>query len=85
MRAVAQRVKSARIEVGGDEVASMAHGLLALVGVAADDGVDDARELARKLVHLRVFADEVLRHRKHGPCRDSGTRILPTPKTGGWR
>jgi D-tyrosyl-tRNA(Tyr) deacylase len=58
LRAVAQRVKSARIEVGGDEVASMADGLLALVGVAADDGVDDARELARKLVHLRIFADE---------------------------
>ncbi|HXK23004.1 MAG TPA: D-aminoacyl-tRNA deacylase [Myxococcota bacterium] len=58
MRAVAQRVRSARIEVGGDEVASMAEGLLALVGVAADDAIDDARELARKLVHLRVFADE---------------------------
>ena len=58
MRAVAQRVKSARIEAGGDEVASMAQGLLALVGVAVDDGADDARELARKLVHLRVFADE---------------------------
>jgi D-tyrosyl-tRNA(Tyr) deacylase len=58
LRAVAQRVRSARIDVGGDEVAAMAEGLLALVGVAVDDGVDDARELARKLVHLRVFADE---------------------------
>jgi len=58
MRAVAQRVRSARIEVGGDEVASMAEGLVALVGVANDDGDGDARELARKLVHLRVFADE---------------------------
>ena len=36
----------------------MAEGLLALVGVAGDDGVADACELARKLVHLRVFADE---------------------------
>ena len=36
----------------------MADGLLALVGVAGDDGDADARELARKLVHLRVFADE---------------------------
>jgi D-aminoacyl-tRNA deacylase len=58
MRAVAQRVRSARIDVGGEPVASMAEGLLALVGVAADDVVDDARELARKLVHLRVFADD---------------------------
>jgi len=36
----------------------MADGLLALVGVAADDADGDARELARKLVHLRVFADD---------------------------
>ena len=58
MRAVAQRVRSARIDVGGDPVASMEEGLLALVGVAADDVVEDARDLARKLVHLRVFADQ---------------------------
>ena len=32
-------------------------GLLALVGVARGDGPEAARELARKLVHLRVFAD----------------------------
>ena len=57
MRAVAQRVRSARIRVSGEEVASMGEGLLTLVGVGSDDGAEDARELARKLVHLRVFAD----------------------------
>jgi D-tyrosyl-tRNA(Tyr) deacylase len=58
MRAVAQRVSSARICVAGEEVAAMGAGLLALVGVAHDDTPDDARELARKLVHLRVLADD---------------------------
>jgi D-tyrosyl-tRNA(Tyr) deacylase len=57
LRAVAQRVSSARISVAGDEVAAMGVGLLALVGVGHDDAEEDARELARKLVHLRVFAD----------------------------
>jgi len=45
------------VEVDGESVASMGAGLLALVGVGRDDGEAQAAELARKLVHLRVFAD----------------------------
>ena len=58
MRAVAQRVREARVHVDGEEVAAMGRGLLALVGVGREDGAAEALELARKLVHLRVFADE---------------------------
>ncbi len=58
MRAVAQRVLDASVEVEGEVVASMGAGLLALVGVGRDDGEAQAAELARKLVHLRVFADD---------------------------
>jgi len=36
----------------------MDEGLLALVGVGRDDTPAQAEELARRLVHLRVFADE---------------------------
>jgi D-tyrosyl-tRNA(Tyr) deacylase len=57
MRAVAQRVSSASVSVGGREVARMGPGLLALVGVGAEDGEAQARELARRLVELRVFPD----------------------------
>jgi D-tyrosyl-tRNA(Tyr) deacylase len=57
MRAVAQRVAEARITVAGEVVGEMSEGLLALVGVGADDGEEDARLLAAKLVHLRVFPD----------------------------
>ena len=57
MRAVVQRVSEARVSVEGETVAAMGSGLLALVGVSHGDGPADAEELARKLVHLRVFAD----------------------------
>ena len=57
MRAVAQRVREAAVRVGGEEIARMREGLLALVGVAVDDTPEDAEELARKLVGLRVFPD----------------------------
>jgi D-tyrosyl-tRNA(Tyr) deacylase len=57
LRAVVQRVREARIRVGGEEVAEMGEGLLALVGVARGDGPADAATLAEKLVHLRVLAD----------------------------
>jgi len=57
VRAVAQRVSEARVEVAGACVARMGEGILALVGVAADDGPKDADELARKLCHLRIFED----------------------------
>ncbi len=58
MRAVVQRVHSARIRVESESVGEMGEGLLALVGVGRDDAQDQAEELARKLVHLRVFKDE---------------------------
>ena len=39
----------------------MGEGLLALVGVGRNDTEEQAEELARKLVHLRVFKDEAER------------------------
>ncbi len=54
---MAQRVSHARIRVGHETVGSMGAGLLALVGVSRTDGAPQARELARRLVELRVFAD----------------------------
>ncbi len=57
MRALAQRVSSARIRVADETVAEMGAGLLALVGVGRDDAERDAETLARRLVQLRVFED----------------------------
>ena len=58
MRAVVQRVAEAQVTVEAEEVASMGEGLLALVGVGREDTPEDADELARKLVHLRIFEGE---------------------------
>lgn len=58
MRTVIQRVRSARVEVGGQTVGRIGRGLLVLVGVGHADGEDDARYLARKTASLRIFDDE---------------------------
>jgi D-tyrosyl-tRNA(Tyr) deacylase len=58
VRAVVQRVSSARVSVGGEDVCTMGEGLLALVGVGRDDAEAQSRELAQRLVHLRIFNDE---------------------------
>jgi NADH:ubiquinone oxidoreductase subunit F (NADH-binding) len=34
---------------------------------------------------LRVFSEEIDRHRRQGPCRNGDAPLLPTPRTGGWR
>ena len=57
MRAVVQRVSSASVTAGDSELARMGAGLLALVGVGRDDGPAQARELARRMLELRVFPD----------------------------
>jgi D-aminoacyl-tRNA deacylase len=57
VRAVIQRVSQARVDVGGETVAEMEAGLLALVAVGVDDDEDHARKLARKIVQLRIFND----------------------------
>jgi D-aminoacyl-tRNA deacylase len=58
MRAVLQRVRSASVSVDGVEVSRIGGGLLALIGVARDDGPEDCRYIAQKTVELRVFEDE---------------------------
>ncbi len=58
MRAVIQRVSSARVVIEGLEHSSIAAGLLVLVGVEKEDTVEDAKSLARRIVELRIFEDE---------------------------
>jgi len=58
VRAVVQRVRDARVEVGGDTVGAIGAGLCVLLGVAAADQRADAEKLSRKVVGLRIFADE---------------------------
>lgn len=58
MRAVVQRVSSASVRVEGRTTGAIGAGFLVLLGVGVDDEDDDARYVAAKTAHLRVFRDE---------------------------
>jgi D-aminoacyl-tRNA deacylase len=57
MRAVVQRVSEASVEVAGEVAGQIGPGFAVLVGVKQDDTEADARYLAEKTAHLRVFSD----------------------------
>ncbi|MGH2404359.1 MAG: D-aminoacyl-tRNA deacylase [bacterium] len=57
MRAVVQRVARASVRVGAETVGEIGPGLVVLVAVARDDGPEDAKALAGKVAHLRIFDD----------------------------
>src|SRR5688572_22306811 len=57
MRAVVQRVTSARVRVDGRVVAEIGAGLLVFAGVEKGDGPDDVKYVAGKVHDLRVFDD----------------------------
>jgi D-aminoacyl-tRNA deacylase len=58
MRAVVQRVLSARVVVAGTVVGEIGPGLLVLLGVRTGDTAAESRWLADKLVGLRIFEDD---------------------------
>jgi len=58
MRTVIQRVKEASVSIDGQETARIGQGLLVLVGIEHADTEEDARWLAHKIQHLRIFNDE---------------------------
>ena len=55
MRAVVQRVTSARVLVDGRVMGEIGRGLLVLLGVARDDTAADVTYTAAKIRELRVF------------------------------
>jgi len=57
MRVLLQRVRQAAVEVAGETIARIGPGVLLLVGVTHTDGEAEARYLARKVAHLRIFED----------------------------
>jgi D-aminoacyl-tRNA deacylase len=58
MRAVVQRVTSARVVVSGSTAGAIGAGLCVLLGVARDDTTDEADRLAAKVARLRIFENE---------------------------
>ncbi|XP_031473955.1 uncharacterized protein LOC116246293 [Nymphaea colorata] len=58
MRAIVQRVASARVEVEGRTVSEIGPGLLVLVGIHENDGEGDAEYICRKVLNMRIFPNE---------------------------
>ncbi len=57
MKGLLQRVKGARVEVGGEIVGSIDQGLLVLLAVEPDDTPAHAAKMLHKLLNYRVFSD----------------------------
>ncbi|MGB7344751.1 MAG: D-aminoacyl-tRNA deacylase [Pirellulaceae bacterium] len=58
MRTVLQRVTSAKVEVAGEVVGQIGHGLLVLLGVGHGDSISEVKWLADKTAELRIFEDD---------------------------
>src|SRR5438067_99072 len=74
MRAVVQRVSEASVLVAGEVVGQIGPGLAVLVGVRQSDTEADARYLAEKTAHLRVFGDAD--GRMNGSVVERGGEVL---------
>lgn len=57
MRAVVQRVSSARVDIAGETVGEIERGLLILLGVGHDDTDEQVERLWSKISRLRIFED----------------------------
>ncbi|MFP8834861.1 D-aminoacyl-tRNA deacylase [Hydrogenophaga sp. XSHU_21] len=58
MIALLQRVSEARVDIDGQTVGSIGHGLLVLVCAEPDDTEAIGQKLLGKILKLRVFADD---------------------------
>src|SRR5271167_1290191 len=58
MRAVLQRVSSARVLVDGNVTGEIGPGLVVLLAVGREDSVATAASVAEKIVNLRIFGDD---------------------------
>ena len=58
MKCIIQRVREARVEVEGKEVASISQGLLVLACCEKGDDEEVLKKVAKRIVNLRIFTDE---------------------------
>jgi len=58
MIAVVQRVRKASVHIAGALHSSIEQGLLILLGIAHNDSPEDLDWLVKKVVQMRIFADE---------------------------
>jgi len=66
------------VAVDGAEIASIGHGILALVGVERGDGPAEAARLAERVLAYRIFADE--QGKMNLSLKDTGGELLAVPQ-----
>ena len=71
-----QRVLSARVEVDGETVGAIEHGLLAYLGFGKDDAAEDRAWMLAKIVGLRVFEEEAAPGKMTRSLADVGGGLL---------
>jgi len=74
MRVVIQRVSSASVAIEGSLFSEIEKGLLVLVGIEAADSGEDIDWLCKKIIDLRIFADEA--GKMNLSIKDIGGNIL---------
>lgn len=78
MRAVLQRALGARVSVGDEEIGRIGRGLVAFLGVGAEDRATQAQALATKVAELRIFDDAA--GKMNLSVRDAGGAVLVVPQ-----
>lgn len=71
MKLVVQRVSEAKVKVEGKVVGEINGGLFVLVGFGREDGQKGVEEMARKIIKMRIMAD------------NEGKMNLPVTEVGG--
>jgi len=72
-----QRVSAARVEVDGITIGSIEQGILALVGIQADDDLATAQQFVDRLLNYRVFADADGKMNRSLVDIDGGLLLVP--------
>ena len=57
MKVIVQRVKQAAVTADGEVTGQIGQGLLVFVGFTPTDRLETIEQLAKKIVHLRIFDD----------------------------
>jgi D-tyrosyl-tRNA(Tyr) deacylase len=66
------------VSVAGAQIASIGHGVLALVGVQRGDGPVEAARLAERVLAYRIFADR--QGKMNLSLKDTGGELLAVPQ-----
>jgi D-tyrosyl-tRNA(Tyr) deacylase len=76
--ALLQRVREARVEVGGSDIGRIGRGLLVFTGFEPDDETDTVTRMLERLLNYRVFADA--NDRMNLSLRETGGGLLLVPQ-----